>query len=59
MNGRVVACMPAWNAATFIEPVLESLAAQTYQDLQIVISVDACNDGTAELCEAFASTSDR
>lgn len=51
---RVVACMPAWNAAGFIGPVLESLAAQTYQNLQVLISVDACADGTAEICDAFA-----
>jgi glycosyltransferase involved in cell wall biosynthesis len=51
---RVVACMPAWNAAAFIEPVLASLAAQTYPALSVLISVDVCNDGTAEICEAFA-----
>ncbi len=51
---HVVACMPAWNAAAFIEPVLTSLAAQTYPALSVLISVDVCNDGTAEICEAFA-----
>jgi glycosyltransferase involved in cell wall biosynthesis len=52
---RVTACMPAWNAAAFIGPVLASLAAQTYPELGLLISVDACGDGTAELCEAFAA----
>jgi glycosyltransferase involved in cell wall biosynthesis len=52
---RVVACMPAWNATTFIEPVLASIAAQTYPNLQLLISVDASTDGTAELCERFAA----
>ena len=52
---HVVACMPAWNAAAFIAPVLESLTAQTYPALSVLISVDACEDGTAELCEAFAA----
>jgi glycosyltransferase involved in cell wall biosynthesis len=47
--------MPAWNAASFLEPVLESLAAQTYENLDVLISVDLCDDGTAELCEAFAA----
>jgi glycosyltransferase involved in cell wall biosynthesis len=51
---RVVACMPAWNAAQFIEPVLCSLAAQTYPDLQVLISDDASGDTTAALCERFA-----
>lgn len=52
---RVVACMPAWNSTAFIGPVLASLAAQTYPHLDLLISVDACSDGTAELCDAFAA----
>lgn len=55
-SARVTACMPAWNAAAFIAPVLASLAAQTYENLDVLISVDACDDGTGELCEAFAAT---
>jgi glycosyltransferase involved in cell wall biosynthesis len=52
---HVVACMPAYRAAEFIGPVLESLAAQTYANLSILISVDCCSDATFELCEAFAA----
>lgn len=51
--------MPAWNAARFIAPVLESLAAQTYPELEIRISVDACDDATAEICTDFALTRPR
>lgn len=56
---RVTACMPAWNAAAFVGPVLASLAVQTYENLDVLISVDACDDGTGELCEAFAATHPR
>lgn len=52
---RVVALMPAWKAAAFIEPVLEALAAQTYPNLEILISDDASPDHTAALCEQFAA----
>lgn len=52
---RVVACMPAWNAAAFVEPVLASLAAQTYPNLAILISVDCSSDDTAAICERFAA----
>ena len=51
---RVVACLPAWNAAAFIRPVLDSLAAQTWPNLAIRISVDAGDDDTAAICRAFA-----
>jgi glycosyltransferase involved in cell wall biosynthesis len=54
MAGRVVACLPAWNSIQFIGPVLDSLARQTYADLEIIISVDLCRDGTAEYCARFA-----
>ena len=53
---RVVACMPAYQSASFIGPVLESLVAQTYPNLEILISVDVCTDGTADLCDQFATT---
>ena len=56
MTARVVACMPAWNASEFIAPVLESLASQTYANLDVLISVDLCSDGTAEICERFTAT---
>lgn len=56
---HVVALTPAYRCASFVEPVLRSLAAQTYPQLQILISVDACDDGTAELCERFAAAHER
>ncbi|HEV7915790.1 MAG TPA: glycosyltransferase family A protein [Albitalea sp.] len=51
---RVIACLPAWNAAAFIEPVLQSLDAQTYPNLQVLVSDDASTDTTGAICEAFA-----
>ena len=51
---RVVALLPAWNAAAFVEPVLRSLDAQTYPNLQVLVSDDASSDDTGALCEAFA-----
>jgi glycosyltransferase involved in cell wall biosynthesis len=56
---RVVACMPAWNAAAFIGDTLEALAAQTYPALKVLISDDASDDGTAEICERFAAGDSR
>jgi len=56
---RVVACMPAWNSSGFIRPVLDSIAAQTYQNLELLISVDVSTDDTAALCENFAASHPR
>ncbi len=52
---RVVALMPAWKAEAFIKPVLQALAAQTYPNLEILISDDASPDNTAAVCEQFAA----
>jgi glycosyltransferase involved in cell wall biosynthesis len=51
----VMALVPAWRSATFIQETLDSLAAQTYPNLRILISDDASPDSTAEVCEAFAT----
>jgi glycosyltransferase involved in cell wall biosynthesis len=52
---RVVACMPTWNAEPFIERTLQSLAAQTYPNLHILISDDASTDATPKICAQFAA----
>jgi glycosyltransferase involved in cell wall biosynthesis len=51
--------MPTWNAATFVRQTLESLSAQTYGNLEILVSDDASTDGTADLCEEFAAYDSR
>ncbi|MGC1816471.1 MAG: glycosyltransferase family 2 protein [Casimicrobiaceae bacterium] len=56
---RVVACMPTWNAESFLEQTLESLAAQTYPHLDILISDDASTDRTPEICARFAANHPR
>ncbi len=55
----VVACVPTWNAESFLEPTLESIAAQTYPNLKILISNDASSDRTLEICERFATRDSR
>jgi glycosyltransferase involved in cell wall biosynthesis len=51
---RVVALVPAYNASAFIKASLAALAAQTYGNFRVVVSVDRSDDDTAEQCEAFA-----
>jgi glycosyltransferase involved in cell wall biosynthesis len=51
----VVALVPAWRSATFVQETLDSLDAQTYPNLHVLISDDASPDNTAEICETFAA----
>lgn len=52
---RVTALMPTYNASGFIAPVLDSLAAQTYPNLHVLIADDASTDDTAEMCARWAA----
>lgn len=52
---RVVALVPTWRGSEFIDDTLRSLAAQTWPNLEILISDDASPDDTAAKCERFAA----
>ncbi len=47
---KVMALVPAYESAGFIQATLDSLSAQTYQHFEVLISVDSCDDGTYEIC---------
>jgi glycosyltransferase involved in cell wall biosynthesis len=51
--------MPAYNGEAFVNETLASLAAQTYPNLEILISDDASSDRTAAICEQYASADSR
>lgn len=49
----VTVCVPAWNAAAFVDRTLASIAAQTHPDFRVLISVDRSDDDTAGACRAW------
>ena len=49
----VTVCLPAYNAAGFIADTLQSVAAQTYQNIRVLISLDPSGDGTEDVCRPF------
>jgi glycosyltransferase involved in cell wall biosynthesis len=51
---RVVALMPTWRARDFIASTLDTLVAQTYPNLEVLVSDDASPDATAEIVAAYA-----
>ncbi len=50
----VTALLPAWQAEDFIQDTLDSLSAQTYDNFQVIVSVDLCEDETYTICEAHS-----
>lgn len=51
--------VPVFNGAPFLAQALDSLRAQTYQSLEIVISDNASTDDTEALCRALAAEDPR
>jgi glycosyltransferase involved in cell wall biosynthesis len=51
--------VPAYNAADMIGTALQSLAEQSWRNLEIVVVDDASTDGTADVAERFCATDAR
>lgn len=61
MNNMPLATIvvPAYNASEYIGECIESLLAQTYQDIEILIVDDGSTDGTAGLVRRYADVDSR
>jgi len=58
-HATVTALMPAYQAGAFIQPVLDSLSAQTHADFSVIVSVDLCADDTYDICTRHAQNDPR
>jgi glycosyltransferase involved in cell wall biosynthesis len=51
--------IPVYNGAKFLESALDSLLSQTFSDIEIIISDNASNDRTQEICQRYAARDGR
>jgi glycosyltransferase involved in cell wall biosynthesis len=56
---RVSIGLPVYNGENFIHEALESLLAQTFDGLEVIISDNASTDNTEQICRAFAERDNR
>jgi glycosyltransferase involved in cell wall biosynthesis len=52
---KVSVGLPVYNGELFLEDLLDSLLDQTYKDFELVISDNASDDRTPEICESYVS----
>lgn len=46
-------CIPTYNGASFLQEALNSVSAQEYKNIEVVVSDDQSSDGTLEILERF------
>jgi len=56
---KVSICIPTYQAEEFIQRTIDCARNQSYQNLEILISVDKSSDRTATICEENAKIDPR
>ena len=59
MNELVSVIIPVYNVADYLPACIESVKAQTYKEIQIILVDDGSNDGSGELCDKAATEDER
>ena len=58
-DARVSVCIPAYEAAEFIDRTLRCAREQTHDDLRILVSIDVSTDRTEAICREHAAEDER
>ena len=59
MEPLISVIVPAYNAAAFLDQCLQSIVAQTYRNLEIIVVDDGSTDGTHAMCDRWAERDER
>ena len=59
MDELISVLVPAYNAEKFLNRCIDSILAQTYKELEIIIVNDGSKDRTGEICDAYAENYNR
>ena len=51
--------LPTYNVAQYLQQCLESVAAQTYRNFEVIIIIDGATDGSYEIAQEFCKTDSR
>jgi glycosyltransferase involved in cell wall biosynthesis len=56
MTAKVSVIISTWNRGKFILPTIQSVLPQTFQDFEIIVVGDGCDDNTEEVVRPYLST---
>ena len=59
MKSLITVIVPVYNAEPYLQTCLDSLTAQTYEALELILVDDGSTDGSREICEAYAQKDPR
>lgn len=54
MNNHISIIIPIFNIAPYLDRCINSVCAQTYRNLQIILVDDGSTDGSSEICDRYA-----
>lgn len=58
-NPLISVVLPTYNVARYLQQCLESVAAQTYRNIEVIIIIDGATDGSYEIAKEFCKHDDR
>lgn len=59
MNGKISVIIPAYNIQEYLAATLDSILAQTHDDLEIIVVNDGSKDATGAIADAYAAKDSR
>lgn len=58
-NPTISVIVPVYNKEPYLRECVDSILAQAYRRIEVILVDDASTDGSAEICDAYAQTDER